>query len=165
MKKIISIILAAVTALCLFIPALAAENSRFGVTVVSENDTKAVVSIDFNGGTAFNCLDFEVELSNRVSVEKCAIGAGLRNFKIYAQDNYEDINSKKTRLTEEKIKQFEEDVKKGKEIKVENYTTEVIKNYNNKISSFGLFTSKAIGSTFSWSITKIFSGIDKMMNN
>lgn len=93
MKKFISIILAAATALCLFIPAFAAENSRFGVTVVSENDTKAVVSIDFNGGTAFNCLDFEVELSNRVSVEKCAIGAGLRNFKIYAQDNYKDINS------------------------------------------------------------------------
>lgn len=86
MKKIISIILAAVTALCLFIPALAAENSRFGVTVVSENDTKAVVSIDFNGGTAFNCLDFEVELSNRVSVTDCSNGAGLRNFKIYVGD-------------------------------------------------------------------------------
>lgn len=83
----------------------------------------------------------------------------------YKNGYYEDINSKKTRLTEEKIKQFEEDVKKGKEIKVENYTTEVIKNYNNRASSFGLFTSKVIGNTFSWSITKIFSGIDKMMNN
>lgn len=67
-------------------PAFAADNSRFGVTVVSESDTKAVVSIDFNGGTAFNCLDFEVKLSGRVSVTDCSNGAGLRNFKIYVGD-------------------------------------------------------------------------------
>ena len=91
MKKIISIIIAAVMAFCLCLPAFAAQSATFAVNVVSEDNTKAVVSIDYEGGTAFNCLDFEVTLSSRVSVEKVATGAGLRNFKIYVEDNYDDI--------------------------------------------------------------------------
>lgn len=86
MKKSISVIIAAVMALCMIIPAFAVETSRFGVNVVSENDKTAIVSIDYNGGTAFNCLDFDVKLSNRVSITDCANGAGLRNFKIYVGD-------------------------------------------------------------------------------
>ena len=86
MKKIISIIIAAVMAFCLCLPAFAAQSATFAVNVVSEDNTKAVVSIDYEGGTAFNCLDFEVTLSSRVSVEKSANGAGLRNFKIYTED-------------------------------------------------------------------------------
>lgn len=92
MKKIISIIIAAVMAFCLCLPAFAAQSATFAVNVVSESDTRAIVSIDYEGGAAFNCLDFEVKLSKRLSVEKCATGAGLRNFKIYAEDNYEDLN-------------------------------------------------------------------------
>lgn len=92
MKKIVSIIIAAVMAFCLCLPALAAQSATFAVNVVSESDTRAIVSIDYEGGAAFNCLDFEVKLSKRLSVEKCATGAGLRNFKIYAEDNYEDLN-------------------------------------------------------------------------
>ena len=87
MKKNISIIIAAVMAFCLCLPAFAAQSATFAVNVVSEDNTKAVVSIDYEGGTAFNCLDFEVTLSSRVSVEKSANGAGLRNFKIYTEDN------------------------------------------------------------------------------
>lgn len=92
MKKIVSIIIAAVMAFCLCLPAFAAQSATFAVNVVSESDTRAIVSIDYEGGAAFNCLDFEVKLSKRLSVEKCATGAGLRNFKIYAEDNYEDLN-------------------------------------------------------------------------
>ena len=87
MKKIISIIIAAVMAFCLCLSAFAAQSATFAVNVVSEDNTKAVVSIDYEGGAAFNCLDFEVTLSSRVSVEKSANGAGLRNFKIYTEDN------------------------------------------------------------------------------
>ncbi len=78
---------------------------------------------------------------------------------------YEDMNNKKTSLTEERIKAFEEDVKNGKEIKVENYVINMKKNYDNKVSSFGLFTSKAFAKGFKWGITNIFNGIDKMMND
>ncbi len=77
---------------------------------------------------------------------------------------YEDLNNKKTYLTEEKIKQFEEDVKDGKEIKVENYVVNLKKDYGNKVSSFGLFTSKAFASGFKWTMNKIFGGINNVVN-
>ena len=84
----------------------------------------------------------------------------------YAQAGgyYDDINYKKTYLTEERIKQFEKDVKTGKEIKVENYIVNIKKDYSNKISNFGLNTSKFLAKSFKWSINKLFSGIDKMVN-
>ena len=78
---------------------------------------------------------------------------------------YEDLNNKKTYLTNEKIKQFEKDVSEGKDIKVENYVVNLRKDYNNRISSFGLFTSKVFAKTFKWGMNGIFSGIDKMMDN
>ena len=59
---------------------------------------------------------------------------------------YESVNSKKAYLTNEKIKQFEKDVKEGREIKVENYMVEIKKDYSNNISKFGLFTSKTFAS-------------------
>lgn len=77
---------------------------------------------------------------------------------------YEDVNNKKASLTEEKIKQFEEDVKNGKKIEVENYVVNVKKNYGNKISSFGLYTSKALAEGFKWGMNGLFNGIDKMVN-
>lgn len=86
MKKIISLVIAAVTAFCLCIPAFAAQSATFAVNVISEDDKSAVVSVDFKGGAAFNCLAFEITLSKRLSVEKSASGAGMRNFKIYVQD-------------------------------------------------------------------------------
>lgn len=86
MKKIISFFIAAIMTCCLCLPAFAAQSATFAVNVVSEDNSKAVVSIDYEGGAAFNCLDFEIKLSSKVSVEKSATGAGLRNFKIYTED-------------------------------------------------------------------------------
>ena len=85
----------------------------------------------------------------------------------FAQMNgyYEDLNNKKSYLTEEKIKQFEKDVKKVKKIEVENYVVNLKKDYGNKISSFGLFTSKVFSESFKWSMSNIFSAIDRAMNN
>lgn len=77
---------------------------------------------------------------------------------------YEDLNNKKASLTEEKIRQFEEDVKNGKEIKVENYVVNYKKDYSNKISDFGLFTSKTFAKYFKLGMNGIFGGIDKMVN-
>lgn len=82
-----------------------------------------------------------------------------------ANGYYEDLNNKKASLTEEKIKQFEKDVKDGKEIKVENYVVNLKKDYGNKISSFGLYTSKMFASSFKWFMTNVFENIDKMIND
>lgn len=78
---------------------------------------------------------------------------------------YEDLNNKKSYLTEEKIKEFEKDVKNGEEIKVENYVINIKKDYTNNISSLGYFTSNVISSSFKWSMSNIFKAIDKAMNN
>ncbi len=72
---------------------------------------------------------------------------------------YEKLNNEKTYLTEEKIKQFEEDVAAGKEINVENYVVNLKKDYGNTISSFGLYTSKTFANSFKWLMNKIFGSI------
>ena len=84
----------------------------------------------------------------------------------FAQANgyYEDLNNKKASLTEEKIKEFEKDVKNGKEIKVENYIVNIKKDYSNKVSDFGLFTSKAFAKYFKIGMNAIFGSVDKMVN-
>lgn len=81
-----------------------------------------------------------------------------------ASGYYENLNNKKSTLTEEKIKEFEEDVKSGKEIKIENYVVNIKKDYSNKVSNFGLFTSKAFAKYFKMGMNGIFGGIDKMVN-
>lgn len=81
-----------------------------------------------------------------------------------AKGYYEQLNNEKTYLTEEKIKQFEQDVEDGKEIKVENYVVNLKKDYQNKVSSFGLFTSKAFAQGFKWAMNKVFGGIDAAIN-
>lgn len=87
MKKFTSIFISLIMVFALCVPALAAnEAASFVVNVLSETDSQAFLSIDYNGGQSFNCLDFEVKLSDRVSVKSCANGAGLRNFKIYVDD-------------------------------------------------------------------------------
>lgn len=77
---------------------------------------------------------------------------------------YEDLNNKKSSLTEEKIKQFEEDVQSGKEIKVENYVINIKKDYGNNVSDFGLYTSKTFAKYFKIAMEKMFGGIDKAVN-
>lgn len=77
---------------------------------------------------------------------------------------YEDLNNKKSSLTEESIKRFEEDVKNGEEIKVENYVINMQKDYDNTVSSFGLFTSKAFAEGFKWTMNKVFGGINNVVN-
>lgn len=47
-------------------------------------------------------------------------------------------------LTNEKIKEFEEDVKKGKDISIENYVESKTKDYSNSVSNFGLDVSRFV---------------------
>lgn len=78
---------------------------------------------------------------------------------------YEELNNEKATLTEEKIKEFEEDVRKGKEIKVENYVVNMKKDYSNVISDFGLYTSKTFAKYFKKGLNSIFGGMDKVVND
>ena len=75
---------------------------------------------------------------------------------------YEYTQHKKKELTEEEIKQFEQDIKDGKEIDIEGYTSEE-KNYQNKISNASLVLSEKIGEYTTKGITLLFGSIGKLI--
>ncbi|MEG0826152.1 MAG: hypothetical protein RR404_01645 [Bacilli bacterium] len=70
---------------------------------------------------------------------------------------------RKVTLTEEKIKQFEDDVKNGKNIDLEEYLKETTKNYNNKTSKLGLFLSSKIGEYVRNGIETAFNTLNELI--
>ena len=77
--------------------------------------------------------------------------------------NYQQVeNRKRNILTEEAIKQFEQDVASGKKIIASNYLKQE-KNYNNKISNFGLNLSNFIEKAYKKTSIKIFKEISNMV--
>lgn len=74
---------------------------------------------------------------------------------------YEYEQSRKTAFTEEQIKQFEQDVKDGKEIDINKYLENTNKNYQNNISKTTLNISEAISKYTKLGIEKLFEGIAK----
>lgn len=87
MKKVLSLITAFVLTAMLAIPAFAADAIKFNLTLVSETDTEAVITVDYAGGSTFNALDFEIKLSNKVTVTKAVKSEGLSAFIDAAQEN------------------------------------------------------------------------------
>ena len=83
----------------------------------------------------------------------------------YKTGYYEVEERKKVILTEEKIKQFEQDVANGKNIDINNYVTDIKKNYNNTTSKLGLFLSQKIGEYVESGIENTFKFLNKMVEN
>lgn len=75
--------------------------------------------------------------------------------------DYEERN--KSRLTNEQIKIFEEDVKEGNAIDVENYLKLNQKNYSNPISETTLNISNTISKTFNKGLNYLFKKINSAM--
>lgn len=76
---------------------------------------------------------------------------------------YEYENHQKATLTEEQIKQFEEDVKNGKNIKIEDYVEKTHVDYSNKASSMGNKVSDTINRSVKTGIEKIFGALNKLI--
>jgi len=76
---------------------------------------------------------------------------------------YEYEQSRKTAFTEEQIKQFEQDVKDGKEIDINNYLENTNKDYQYNISKVTLNVSEAISKYMKYGIEKMFEGIVKVI--
>ena len=76
---------------------------------------------------------------------------------------YEYQLHEKVVLNQEKIKQFEQDIKDGKNINVDDYVTEEVANYGNNVSKLGLNISKGIGDTIKESMNSVFKYIGKMV--
>lgn len=73
---------------------------------------------------------------------------------------YEYELSRKTKLTDEAIDKFENDVKEGKNIDINNYLVNEKKDYNNDVSNFGRKFSDKIESVFSKGFDYLFKYID-----
>jgi len=72
---------------------------------------------------------------------------------------YEYELNKKSNLTQEAIIKFEQDVKEGKEIDVNDYLIKEEKDYSNRFSKAGANISNKIGKFFSEGVKFIFNSI------
>lgn len=77
---------------------------------------------------------------------------------------YEYELNKRSTLTQEAIDRFEQDVKEGKEVDVNEYLVEDKKDYSNKFSKAGLDLSKKIGQLFSEGVKLIFNSVGNFVN-
>ena len=83
---------------------------------------------------------------------------------VVGNSSYYDYEAtRKTRLTEEKIKQFESDIASGEKIDLSKYK-EIEKDYDNLVSTTTLNISQKLGKTVSKSLDFIFKRVEKVMN-
>ncbi len=76
---------------------------------------------------------------------------------------YEYQLHEKVILNEEKIKQFEQDIKDGKNIDIDDYVKEDVDDYANTVSKVGLNISSKVGDAMKNGIASIFNYISKMV--
>lgn len=82
MKKILSLALSVFLVMLTCITVSAESVANFNITLVSETDSQAVITFDFNGGTGFSGLDFDMTVdSSKVKVVSAEKGAGFANFE------------------------------------------------------------------------------------
>lgn len=72
--------------------------------------------------------------------------------------------NKKTNLTQESIKKFEQDVRDGKNIDINEYLIEEKKDYSNTFSNTGIKLSNKIGELFSKGVKFIFDSIGNVID-
>ena len=77
---------------------------------------------------------------------------------------YEYELSKKTTLTNEAIARFEQDLKDGKNIDIDDYVVKEEKNYDNRISRMGNSISDKINNVVSTGVKYLFKYIEKSIN-
>ena len=67
---------------------------------------------------------------------------------------YESKLNEKTVLTDENIKRFEEDVRNGKAVDINDYVTEKTKDFSNNTTKTGVFVSSVVEDFMSEGISK-----------
>lgn len=77
---------------------------------------------------------------------------------------YEYQNYEKMVMTEEQIKQFEQDIKDGKEVDVKDYVVNIKKEYDNTFSNLGVTVSNFISNMVKNTVIKLFSGISNFVD-
>lgn len=81
MKRLVSLLLATAMLFMLAIPSFAVKAAKFSMKPVSETDNEIVLSIDYEGGSTFNCIDFEINYNEKkLKPTEAYDGDGLEAF-------------------------------------------------------------------------------------
>lgn len=75
---------------------------------------------------------------------------------------YEAKLNEKTTLTEESIKKFEEDIRNGKEVDINDYVVEKNRDFSNNTTKTGVFLSSIVEDFMSEGITKMGEILKKL---
>ena len=76
---------------------------------------------------------------------------------------YEYKKHEQVALTEEQIKRFEEDIKQGKNVDLQDYVSNTNKNYQTKLSQAGLNLSNGLSGIVQKGVEGFFSSIEKLV--
>ena len=78
---------------------------------------------------------------------------------------FDDKKSKQVILTNEQIDKFENDIREGKEIDVNDYYIDNNDQYDNKFNKLGVFLSSKIENVISGILDKAFKALNDFLNN
>ena len=68
-------------------------------------------------------------------------------------------------LTEEEIKEYEEDIEAGKDVTIKDYLNKDKVNYDNKVSDLGLDLSELIGDVFNKGMNAFFEMLNEAVSS
>jgi YbbR domain-containing protein len=75
---------------------------------------------------------------------------------------YESKVAKKATMTEESIKQFEQDIKDNKPIDINDYTTYEVVDYHNTTTDIAIFISENVEKLMSTGLTDLFDVLKRL---
>ena len=77
----------------------------------------------------------------------------------------EYTRNRENMLTEEQIKEYEEDIEAGKDVTIKDYLNKDKVNYDNKVSDLGLDLSELIGDVFNKGMNAFFNMLNEAVGS
>ena len=77
----------------------------------------------------------------------------------------EYARNRENMLTEEQIKEYEEDIENGKDVTIKDYLNKDKVNYDNKVSELGLDLSELIGDIFNKGMNTFFEMLNEAVSS
>ena len=77
----------------------------------------------------------------------------------------EYTRNRENMLTEEQIKEYEEDIEAGKDVTIKDYLNKDKVNYDNKVSDLGLDLSELIGDVFNRAMNAFFEMLNEAVSS
>lgn len=96
MKKYLSLFFCIIIVMLSCVTVSAAQVVKFNINLVSETDTEAVITFDYEGGVSFSGLDFDVDVNeDRIKITESKAGDGYKNFVLQGNTAVVQVNSDK----------------------------------------------------------------------